>query len=136
MKPRKYTSLQKATAQQQATHREISYSLQLPSDHRQTFTDEEKALLRPIAETLAMLDGNAFFGTKIGDPITGMDREWYEQYLPEAWQVWNGNAGLEGWAGLTGWGSEHKLRQDNITLRGLWDQYHLALKLVRADAHG
>lgn len=46
---------------------------------RESFTDEEKARLRPVAETLAMLDGNAFFGAELQD---GAD--WYEQYLPEA----------------------------------------------------
>lgn len=43
------------------------------------FTDEEKQKLRPIAETLAILDGNAFFGTLLTN-----NKEWYEQYLPEA----------------------------------------------------
>jgi hypothetical protein len=50
------------------------------NDH--VFTDDEKEILRPIAETIAMLDGNAFF-----DQITnrsGKRTEWYEQYLPEA----------------------------------------------------
>ena len=133
MKPRKFKS--KAVAQQQVISREISYSLQLPSNHRKEFTDEEKALLRPIAETLAMLDGNAFFGTKISDHINGTDCDWYEQYLPEAWEVWDSHAGLQGWAGLTGWGSEHKLRQENETLRGLWDQYQVALRLAKAGEH-
>ena len=133
MKPRKFKS--KAVAQQQVISREISYSLQLPSNHRKDFTDEEKVLLRPIAETLAMLDGNAFFGSTFDDHLTGRRYEWYEQYLPEAWEVWNGHAGLQGWAGLTGWGSEHTLRQENETLRGLWDQYQVALKLAKAGEH-
>lgn len=57
------------------------------------FTAEEKALLRPIAETIAMLDGNAFFTMDLGD-----GREWYEQYLPEAWSLFESNGGLKGWA--------------------------------------
>lgn len=59
------------------------------------FTDAEKAKLRPIAETLAMLDGNAFFGMGTSD-----DREWYEQYLPEAHAVYEANGGDHGWAGF------------------------------------
>lgn len=62
------------------------------------FTDAEKEMLRPIAETIAMLDGNAFFGNTIGD-----GREWYEQYLPEAWSLFKGNGGSDGWAGETSW---------------------------------
>lgn len=58
------------------------------------FTDAEKAKLRPIAETLAMLDGNAFFGVDDSD-----DREWYEQYLPEAHALYEANGGDRGWAG-------------------------------------
>ncbi len=54
---------------------------------------ELKPVLRPIAETLAMLDGNAFFGTQLGD-----GREWYEQYLPEALVLFESNGGLTGWA--------------------------------------
>lgn len=62
-----------------------------------TFTDEEKAILRPIAETIAMLDGNAFFTM---DTAHG---EWYEQYLPEAWGLFKANGGLDGWAGEASW---------------------------------
>jgi len=58
------------------------------------FTDAEKAKLRPIAETLAMLAGNAFFGTDLGN-----GREWYESYLPEAHAIYEGNGGDGGWAG-------------------------------------
>jgi len=61
------------------------------------FTDEEKAKLRPIAETLAMLDGNAFFGNST--ERDGRIIEWYEQYLPEAAALYNGNGGDNGWAG-------------------------------------
>ena len=52
---------------------------------------EEKAMmLRPMAETLAMLDGNAFFGTSYVDR-DGMEREWWEQYVPEAEAIFDGN---------------------------------------------
>lgn len=61
---------------------------------KKDFTDEEKRKLRPIAETLAMLDGNAFFTVDVGK-----DREWYESYLPEAHAVYESNGGDSGWAG-------------------------------------
>lgn len=59
-----------------------------------TFSDAERAKLRPIAETLAMLDGNAFFGTDVGD-----GHDFYEQYLPEADAIYQANGGDNGWAG-------------------------------------
>lgn len=71
------------------------YYVHKPKDGWRTeFTAEEKAKLRPIAETLAMLDGNAFFGTtKPGE------KEWYEAYLPEAYTLYESNGGDSGWAG-------------------------------------
>ncbi len=60
---------------------------------RGSFTTEEKAKLRPVAETLAMLDGNAFFGM---DTDEG---EHYEGYLPEAHALYEANGGAPGWAG-------------------------------------
>lgn len=62
-----------------------------------TFTVDEKEMLRPIAETLAMLDGNAFF------TMDCQDGEWYEQYLPEAWSLFESNGGVNGWAGEASW---------------------------------
>lgn len=61
-----------------------TYTIMEPKDGcraADSFTPEEKARLRPIAEVLAMLDGNAFFGATTDDD--GEDT-WYEQYLPEA----------------------------------------------------
>lgn len=54
---------------------------------------EEKSKLRPIAETLAMLDGNAFFGMDTGHG------EIWEQYLGEAHALYQANGGDSGWAG-------------------------------------
>lgn len=61
-----------------------------------SFEDAEKAKLRPIAETLAMLDENAFFG------LSGTRRgsDWYEKYLPEAAALYDANGGDAGAAGL------------------------------------
>ena len=61
------------------------------------FTEDEKEVLRPIAETIAMLDGNAFFTM---DTDKG---EWYEQYLPEAWSLFQNNGGFNGWASEASW---------------------------------
>jgi len=57
-----------------------------------SFTAEEKVKLRPIAETLAMLDGNAFFGMGEGPDY------WSDQYLPEAHALFIANGGDTGWA--------------------------------------
>jgi hypothetical protein len=58
----------------------------------ESFSEAEREKLRPIAETLAMLDGNAFFGM-------GPDEHyWADQYLPEASAVYDGNGGDNGWA--------------------------------------
>lgn len=56
--------------------------------------EQMRHMLRPMAETLAMLDGNAFFGN-----MGTAGGEWYEQYLPEAWVLFQNNGGLRGWAG-------------------------------------
>lgn len=76
----------------------ITYELGMRGDATsKVFTDDEKAMLRPIAETIAMLDGNAFF------TMDCQQGEWYEQYLPEAWSLFENNGGLKGWAGEASW---------------------------------
>lgn len=77
----------------------VTYQLTLHSEAGdKVFTDDEKQLLRPVAEVLAMLDGNAFFGADLGD-----GREWYEQYLPEAWSLFEANGGITGWPSGMSW---------------------------------
>ncbi|KRB22659.1 hypothetical protein [Mesorhizobium sp. Root172] len=56
---------------------------------KESFSAEERAKLLPIAETLAMLDGNAFF------TFDG----WADMYLPEADALYKSNGGDGGWAG-------------------------------------
>lgn len=58
--------------------------------------EAEITYLRPIAETLAMMDGNAFFGTTKDD---AGDDTWFRCYLPEAKAIFDANGGLDGWAG-------------------------------------
>jgi hypothetical protein len=71
----------------------IRYTIERPEAgwrNAASFTADEKARLRPIAETLAMLDGNAFFGMATdgeGDDVH------YEQYLPEAAALAEANGG-------------------------------------------
>jgi hypothetical protein len=71
---------------------------------REEFSDEEKAKLRPIAETLAMLDGNAFFGTHYIDPA-GVEHECFEMYLPQAHALYQDNGGDGGWVGNSSFAS-------------------------------
>lgn len=76
----------------------FTYSLRMREDAlSKEFTPDEKAILRPIAEVIAMLDGNAFFTM---DTDKG---EWYEQYLPDAWSLYANNGGENGWAGEASW---------------------------------
>ncbi len=70
------------------------YDIPEPEGGWVTVEDEAtKAKLRPIAETLAMLAGNAFFSADLGD-----GRLWWEQYLPEAHALYEANGGDTGWA--------------------------------------
>ena len=81
------------------TYVRITYEVIIEKlNQKKEFTDEEKRWCRPIAETLAMMDGNAFFGNDCGD-----GREWYEQYLPEAWTIFNENGGTTGWSTEASW---------------------------------
>ena len=73
----------------------VHYDIKEPENGWQKeFSQSEKTKLRPIAETLAMLAGNAFFSMKADG-----DRDWWEQYLPEAAALYESNGGDNGWAG-------------------------------------
>jgi len=83
---------QLTTVQQEQT----TYTIQKPDTGWPTLDqipDHIKHMLRPMAETLAMLDGNAFFGLDTGG------NPWWQQYVSEAWVVFQENGGLDGWAG-------------------------------------
>ena len=67
---------------------------------KKKFTAHEKRILRPIAETIAIMDGNAFFGIQKDD--NGKDT-WYEQYLVEAWMVASYQNKINGWVNETSW---------------------------------
>jgi hypothetical protein len=88
---------------------------------KRKFTEREKILLRPIAETIAILDGNAFWGLTIDD---NGDDTWYEQYLQEAWMIYRSNPGLlEG----TSWYKDHT--PENTTVKDAYDNWRL-LKML------
>lgn len=93
---------------------------------KRKFTAQQKKLLRPIAEVLALLDGNAFFGMSVDD---GGEDTWYEQYLPEAWAVYQGNGGGNGWASEVSWikDSEH----ENESVRQAYEHWRLLKQLSR-----
>jgi hypothetical protein len=75
----------------------VNYNIDCPESGWPTLDeipDRIKHMLRPMAETLAMLDGNAFFGM-----VGAHGNPWWQQYVPQAWVVFQGNGGLQGWAG-------------------------------------
>lgn len=75
-----------------------SYRVERPESGWRTsksFTEAERKRLWPIAETLAMLDGNAFFVLPDGT----YDESHIECYLPQASALYEANGGNEGWAG-------------------------------------
>lgn len=108
------------------------YTIEFSENPRDYFTPTEKELLRPIAETLAMLDGNAFFGNHLDEH----GKEWYEQYLPEAWELFVANGALDGWSSGMGHIAEWRLRDENPMLQSLWEQYQTALRLTMEGKDG
>lgn len=93
------------------------------------FTEEEKILLRPIAETIAMLDGNAFFTMPLSD-----EKEWYEQYLVEAYSVFNANGGMSGWASEVSWIKDKDLK--NPAVKEAWDNFLMISNLAKESNKG
>ena len=93
---------------------------------KKKFSIKEKQILRPIAETLAMIDGNAFFGVSIDD--NGEDT-WYEGYLPEAYLIWKSNGGMKGWASEVSWirDAEH----ENSSVQEAYQHWQLLKILAR-----
>lgn len=103
----------------------IVYEIEEPDGGwRRVFTDEDKQKLRPIAETLAMLDGNAFFG---------INADHYEAYLTEADAVYRSNGGDDGWARGASWIQELRMIQEDPTLRDAYDKLQVLLELKRKE---
>ena len=104
------------------------YTIPKPEDGWRTvdsFSQEEKYLLRPIAETIAMLDGNAFFPH---DNYT-----WYEQYLPEAHALFERNGGIEGWAGTSH--LARIARHENEAVREAYESWLMLKTLASPGSH-
>jgi hypothetical protein len=98
-----------------------------PKTSKKKFTQKEKQKLKPIAETLAMIDGNAFFGMSIDED--GEDN-WYECYLNEAWRIYRANGGDKGWASAASWIKEQK--HENESVRDAWQQWQLLKILAKS----
>ena len=96
------------------------------SHKKKKFTQKEKDLLRPIAEVVAILDGNAFFGMTQTD--SGEDT-WYEQYLPEAWAVYKAQGKAGGWINQTSWGKD--LQHENDGVKDAYQTWRLLKILSR-----
>lgn len=105
--------------------RRIQYELDISqADLDHAFTDQEKRHLRPIAETFAMLDGNAFF------ELSG---SLWESYLPEARALFNSNGGLTGWAGGASWIKD--LEHETPAVEEAYKQYILIKELSKGDSN-
>jgi hypothetical protein len=83
--------------------------------------------IRPIAETLAMLDGNAFFGS--GGGANSQYGEWWMQYAADAIVLWEANGGLNGWPSesLTG----NLVKHENDQVREAFENWLMLKKLAR-----
>jgi hypothetical protein len=95
----------------------INYYVDRPDDGwRRVFPPEYVDIIRPIAETLAMLDGNAFFGEDW--------RSWIN-YLPEADAVYRANNSPRD----VSWLTHH--HHNDPTLADAWNKYQTLLALKR-----
>ena len=90
------------------------------STRKKKFSEKQKAQLRPIAEVLAILDGNAFFYMTVDDQ--GQDT-WYEQYLPEAWAIFTATGGDKGWISQASWMRD--LDHENDSVKDAYDNWRL-----------
>lgn len=108
-----------------ATHR--TYEVYVyDEDLKREFTQDEKDILRPIAEVLAVLDGNAFFGMELPD-----GKDWYEQYLPEAWAIFQNSGGYNGAFMGASWIED--LHPKNPAVREAYDAYRTIKGLAGND---
>ena len=97
--------------------REVTYRVTVPKGGwRRSFDPEYAEKIRPIAETLAMLDGNAFHHA-------------WQNYLPEADAVYRINGGDDGWAGMCSWVEQYNTIQKDPTLKDLWDKLQAMIVL-------
>jgi hypothetical protein len=93
---------------------------------KRKFTQKEKDLLRPIAEVMAIMDGNAFFGMTRDD--AGEDT-WYEQYLPEAYAIYKSQGKNGGWIQETSWAKD--AQHENESVKDAYQNWRLLKILSR-----
>lgn len=93
---------------------------------KKKFSEKEKQILKPIAEVLCLLDGNAFFGISIDE--WGEDT-WYETYLPEAYSIYKANGGGKGWASELSWVKE--ANHENESVKDAYQTWQLIKMLAR-----
>ncbi len=105
----------------------VTYELTVDVSHYQRhFTDQEKKYLRPIAEVLALLDGNAFLTMRLDS-----NKEWYEQYLSEAHALFIANGGKSGWAGEASWIKDTDHENDSV--REAYQNWQMLKVLSKGD---
>lgn len=103
---------------------EVTYKIERPEGGwRRNFTDQERQKLMPIAETLAMLDGNAFFTFE----------NHCDSYLPEADAIYRSNGGDDGWASECSWVRDIRLIREDPVLRDTYDKLQVLLALKRKE---
>lgn len=103
---------------------EVSYKIERPDGGwKRNFDDAEKQKLLPIAETLAMMDGNAFFTFE----------NWCDSYLPEAHALYESNGGDTGWASECSWLRDLRFIQEDATLKDAYDKLQVLLALKRKE---
>ena len=88
---------------------------------KKKFTEDQKKILRPLAESIAILDGNAFWGLTRNE---NNEDTWYEQYLPEAWVIYKSNPGI---VHGTSWGQ--MLKHENPTVQEAYENW-IMLKIL------
>ena len=103
-----------------------------PKTTKKKFSKQLKEQLRPIAEVLAIMDGNAFFG--ISKDESG-DDNWYEQYLPDAYRIYKANGPDGGWIQETSWMKQLKEEQhhENDAVRNAYYNWKLIKALAKLD---
>jgi len=87
-------------------------------------------VIRAIAETLAMLDGNAFFSNGSSDPNDAYG-EWWMQYAADAIVLWEINGGNSGWPGLSLLGD--LINHENDKVKEAFENWLMLKKLSRNE---
>jgi hypothetical protein len=100
------------------SRKKVTYEVERPDGGwRRIFNDDQYvAVLRPIAETLALMDGNAFTGHWNG-------------YLSEADAIFRSNGGKGGWPEECSWIKRKMFIESDPVLKDLNDKLEMLLIL-------